>query len=78
VGFRQRNALGDGEAYRFRRADDSHRTRVALDDDLASGLHPPRDCPDVLRQVAFADVPRLHTWNRAVSVPRYPHRAAIR
>ena len=56
VGGHQGDALGDLAAHEFSRADDGHRVRVPLDDDLGSGLDPFQDRPYIPGQVAFADV----------------------
>ena len=53
VSWQPGDALGDFAAHGFRRADDSYRVRVALDDDLGSSLDPFEDRPDIFSKIAF-------------------------
>ena len=59
VGGHQDDAIGDFAAHQPGRADHSHRLRVALDNDLTSGLDPFQNRPYIPSQIAFADVQRL-------------------
>lgn len=68
IGGHQGDALGDFAAQGFGWPDDSYRLCVALDDDFGSGLNPLQDRPDILNQVTFANVQRLHNWDNSVSL----------
>jgi hypothetical protein len=60
VSLRQGDALGDGAARRFGRADNSERLRVTLDDDFGAGSNPFQDGGQIAHRIGFADVQRFH------------------